>query len=333
MPITSSSTSSSDVSARSWRRWLAGVVAAITILPTALLGLLVLADPYDSGRFGSILGAGVPPQGSRTAHASRVRDSLFDAAIIGNSHVQPLSPERLSAATGMRFVSLTAPGAGLAEQEALLRRFAAERGERARAVVIGVDTYTCHSGPRLQRTGPFPFWLYAEDRLGYVAGLFRFAAVEAAVRRAFVLATGGPLARRDGWWDYEEGRSWGPAVADTLRRSAPLPLASGPGPFAGVDALSAMLAALPATTRVVLLVPPVFAGALPASDSPAADDARRCRERLAAVAAARAGTVVIDRRVDSALTRDPRSFWDASHYAGPVAQWLEAQIAQAIGLP
>lgn len=310
---------------------LAWLAAGCAIVPALVLGILLLIDPYEAGRTGpGLLGPGIPPQGPRTGHASRVRDPAFDAAILGNSHVQLLSPERLSSATGLRFVSLTVPATGVEEQSLLLRRFLAERPGTVRALVIGVDEYTCHSGAKVLRTNPFPSWLYADRRLDYVAGLFRLDAVEAAGRRLWTVLSRGEREHRDGWWDYEAGRQWTPALGEALARASVQPLADGPGPFPGVEALARTLAAAPSDIRVVLLIPPVYARLIPPPGSPEAAHERACRDRLAAIANSRSGTVLLDRRIDSPLTRDEKAFWDTTHYVSAVALSLEGDIAAAI---
>jgi hypothetical protein len=68
---------------------------AAAALLTLTLAASYAIDPYDSGRSTLFAKAGVRPQGPRTANASRGRDPAFDAAVIGNSRVQLLSPDRL----------------------------------------------------------------------------------------------------------------------------------------------------------------------------------------------------------------------------------------------
>src|SRR3712207_1811410 len=99
MRITSSSISSSDPSASDlpgrWRRFSLVLVLSAAAALAGLVGLAYAVDPYDTGRSRLFAKAGVRPQGPRTAAASRGRDPAFDAAIVGNSHIQLLSPERL----------------------------------------------------------------------------------------------------------------------------------------------------------------------------------------------------------------------------------------------
>src|SRR3712207_6134716 len=111
MRIMSSSISSSDAGAP----WRSFAVTLLTAAALALLGILTaayLVDPYDTGRSLLLHKPGVRPQGPRTAAASRGRDPAFDSAIIGNSHIQLLSPERLKEKTGLSFVQLSVPASG-----------------------------------------------------------------------------------------------------------------------------------------------------------------------------------------------------------------------------
>lgn len=332
-----SSTSSSDAPVPAgradarWRSVLLWLGALVVILPTVLLGALAAVDPYDTGRYSVLAARGVAAQGPRTANASRGRDPAFNAAIIGNSRMQLVSPQRLDRLTGLRFVSLTVPGTDSIEQVALLRWFASHRDAPA-AVVVGVDAFTCGDGIGRGRT-PFPHWLYAGDGRTYLAGLFRLDAAEAAIGRLAMLAGRRPAAGRDGAWDYEEGRQWTPALGEALRRAPPEPLAVTTGPFPMLELLADAVDALPAATRVIYALPPVFARLLPAPGSLHDRASGACRDRLAMRAAARPGAAIADLRLDSPQTRDPAAFWDATHYGRALAEQLEALIAARLRPP
>ena len=71
-----------------------------------MLALVLVVDPYDSGRLGLLGIEGVDDASPRTANASRARDPQFDSAVIGNSTGQLLKPSELSRLTGLRFVQL-----------------------------------------------------------------------------------------------------------------------------------------------------------------------------------------------------------------------------------
>uniref|UniRef100_UPI0022EB177E hypothetical protein n=1 Tax=Falsiroseomonas oryzae TaxID=2766473 RepID=UPI0022EB177E len=282
MSATSSSTSSSEPPAAGlgWPRFLRRAALLAALLPALFLALLVVVDPYDSGRLSPFPLAGAPTIGPRLAHASRGRDPGFDAAIIGNSHMQLISPARLDAATGLRFVSLTVQGSGVREQAALLGWFLRHRPSPPAAIVVGVDTMTCATGAAPMQSHPFPFWLYEESTLGYLGGLFRSDSAEHALLRIRARLNGGPFGRADGYEDYEQGWRGRWSAGDAIPGSGPL--ADGPGPFPGVAALSAALRALPDSTAVVLVVPPVFAPLLPPPGSAAARNGTACLDALRA---------------------------------------------------
>lgn len=316
--------------ANSWRGVLRNWALAAIGMGLGALVFIVAVDPYDAGQV-SHLGLGYTrAQAPRTAHASRARDPAFDAAIIGNSHVQLLSPVRLGQATGAHFVSLAVPGSGAPEQKALLDFFLRRHPQPAKAVVIGIDEYTCRAGAASQEQlqgGPFPFWLYAPDFWTYAKGAFRSAVFGDAV--SLVLGVGGAnvLAGRDGYWNYELGRTWREPEAAVAVRT--MSLAESPGPFLGLGVLGEMLDEIPPLTPVILVLTPVYAPWRPSSESPAAAAEIACKAAISRVAA-RANVKVIDFRGDTALTRNPRSFWDGSHVTEEAALRIEAAIAEGL---
>src|SRR5690348_16104101 len=113
-----SSTSSSepavpvDTRSKAWRRWLATFCGMFFGLGGLLYLLLVLIDPYDTGRFPSFGIQGIGDHSSRTADISRGRDLRFNAAVVGNSTGQRLDPYRLSEMTGLKFTQLSIPQLG-----------------------------------------------------------------------------------------------------------------------------------------------------------------------------------------------------------------------------
>lgn len=305
-----------------------------TILFCGLAAFVIAIDPYDTGRLALVTKPGVPAQGPRTAHASRARDIAYDAAIFGNSHVQLLSPERLSATTGVPFVSLTVPATGPKEQLALLDYWLRHRGRAPRAIVMGLDGYWCRAEPDMPTWQAFPFWLYGEGTGAYVKGLIRFQGLEEIARRMRYVAGKLPRARPDGYWNYEE--DYGALVQanngllptlDSKRATIGVNLS---GRFPPREALVARLAQLPSSTSVVLVRPPVHWLGLPDAGSGEAKTDADCASAFAQLAALRPRSVLIDARVDGELARISSNWFDHTHYRTPVALKLEEQIATAI---
>lgn len=306
---------------------VAGLFLAGFVLVAAAL------DPYDTGRFALVTKAGVPPQGPRTANASRGRDPAFDGAIIGNSHVQLLNPESLSRQLGFPVVSLTVPATGPKEQLLILDWFLRHRERTPRLIVIGIDGYWCGGDPAMPNWQPFPFWLYAASPFEYLRGLVRFGVMEELARRARYVAGRIERARADGWWDYEAdyialGYVPGPAHDARLAPRQATMLDNPTGLYPAAEALRVTLARLPEQTHVVLVRPPVYVTGLPEPGSPQAARDASCRAAYAAIASQRPRTHLLDRRVADMQTRDRSLFFDHTHYRKPIAAGIERDIVE-----
>lgn len=328
----SSSTSSSDIAdAPAWGRWLAVFLGAIALGAAVIFALVLIVDPYDSGRVGLLGIKGVSDPSPRTANASRARDPQFDSAVIGNSTGQLIKPSELSRLTGASFVQLTVPGTGVREQLAIMDFFARHH-PRIGALVIATDAAWCLRDPALPLQYPFPFWLYGESSLDYIGRLFSSRALGHAWRRILI---GLGLRRRsepDGFWDYEAlgPREFQPVI--TPRDDG------GPAPakvsddFPGVALLDAAIKKLPADVPVVLVVPPAFYTMIPKPGSLAAAESEACNTALRKVVAGRPRSNFIDFRVDNALTRERANFMDFGHYRAIIARKMESGIADSIRL-
>lgn len=312
-----------------WRGF-AGLFLGAFVGGGALICALILAvDPYDSGRFPSFNIAGIVDANPRTANVSRGRDARFDAAVIGNSHGQLLSPARLDRTTGLRFVQLTVPGTGPREQLAVLSWFARHHAAIG-AIVLAADMGWCTQDQSPSLTNPFPFWLYADGQLGYFAGLFSIRSLDLGYRR--VLLALGLRAPSDpaGYWDYEAGRTWSfhPAIpAEMPPTPAPVPRDFS---FPAIKQLADALGRLPPATPVVIVMPPVFFTELPPAGTPDAARLAQCKEALARLAAGRPHSAFLDFLRDTPATRDPANFMDPGHYRAGVAMGIEADIANAL---
>ena len=152
--------------------------------------LVLVLDPYDSGRMTNFAVSGVVDENPRTANASRGRDPNFNSVVIGNSRGQLVDPKRLSDATGLSFVQLTVPGVGAQEQLTLLRWFI-QHHRQIGAVLLVADPVWCTQklGPP---ASPFPFWLYSESPCEYSLNILDTKALDLAWRRTLL------------WLDCEE---------------------------------------------------------------------------------------------------------------------------------
>jgi len=296
-----------------------------------IYAFLVVIDPYDSGRFPSLGLAGIADDNPRTANASRGRDRRFDSAVIGNSTGAILDPARLSGATGTSFVQLTVAGAAVREQLAVLRWFAAHH-ERIGTIVLVADRLVwCNNDPSLPRNAPFPFWLYGGDA-AYLANLLSVDAMRHAFARiGLALGLYAP-ADPAGYVDNltRSPRNFHPDLSrlEAARSSPPLPVPVVSLP--AIERLAAELRALPVAARVVVVMSPVFAAALPPPDTLSGANEAACKQNWARIMAAQPHAQFLDFMVDDEQTRNPRNFFNADHFYGGLARTIEDRIAAAI---
>ncbi|MFO1149347.1 MAG: hypothetical protein U1E62_13310 [Alsobacter sp.] len=314
-----------------WRGWLRSFAWTLGGVLAIVMGALVVSDPYDTARPFDLGLRGTAATSPRLAHASRARDPRFTGAILGNSHVQLLSPARLASATGIPFVSLTVPGSGAKETRAMLDWYMAHRPTPPAALVFGIDEFQCGEGREPLQTNPFPFWLYRTSTAGYLRGLFSLDSLRAMGGRVLYAALGWLPPVTDGYWDYEEGRTWTRPSLPAGGPPAGAPALPAEGlTLPGLDYLESDIARLPPDTAVILVRPPAHASqfAPPGSAQQAREVA--CLQRLDALAAQRPRTALLDfRRADPAWT-DAEHFWDSTHYRRPLAERMEAEIAAAL---
>jgi hypothetical protein len=343
-----------------WRRFALLFLGVFVIVVGIAYAFIILVDPYDSGRFASFglrspydgttnrladLTGSIPTSSAassgasfgdtdtsqRTSNVALGRSPRFNAAIFGNSHGQLLSPQRLSRATGLNFVQLTVPGSNVREQLAMMHWFIAHHSEIG-AMVLALDERWCVTDPALPLRTPFPFWLYDDSNLVYLANAMSTRSLRDSIRRVAAAFGSPPTVDPAGYADYEMGKAWSfkpgrPATADEFPVGDGRPLRD----FPGLIRLDVVLGELPAATPVVIVMPPQFHTRLPPAGTPAGQFRDACKERIAARTRRDAGSAFIDFLVDSEITRAPENFMDDEHYRANIARIIEADIAGALG--
>ena len=314
---------------RGWRLFIVRFGVSLIAFSTTVYLLLLLVDPYDSGRLFHYQVLGVMDEDPRTANVSRGRDPAFDSAIIGNSRGQMLDPQLLSRETGLRFVQLTVPGTGPREQIAVLRWFVRHHRQIG-AIIIVVDPIWCTQDPTPPLEIPFPFWLYGDETPEYLKNLFRMQALNRTWQRMLLWLGLRERGRADGYWNYELGRTWAfrPPLPPRFEPAA-LPAKTPEIPFPGIERLRADLTDLHSTATLILLMPPTFYLSLPASGDPTAGQIAQCKGALADLAARSHGAFV-DFNVDGEIARDPENFMDPIHYRAPIARMMIMSVAAAL---
>ena len=135
----------------------------------------------------------------------------------------------------------------------------------------------------------------------------------------------------DGYWDYETGRPWTyhPAFDDKPIRA----LASSSHVnrfFPALEAFDKLIATLPPSLPLVVVMPPQSSPMLPESGTAAANELAVCKSEIARRIQARSHGAFLDYLVDGPLAREPQNFMDRDHYRLNIAHRLEAAIAQAL---
>lgn len=324
-----------------WGRFLTTFCFATVLIGTALLGFVVIVDPYDTGRFTPLRAYGLPENSPRLVTASVARNPALDGAIIGNSTIQMLAPRRLAALTGEKLAQLSNPGVGPVEELAILNWFRREHGT-PKVIVVGLDYSSwCGRGfvfSRADILNPFPFWLYGSDA-EYLAKVLSFRSVgDSASRINMWLGNKPPVdpMRVD---DYDIGRTFDiTAVRTRLARAEQIaehveaPVThrdDGAPPGAALEFLRANLEHFPPTTRKILILTPTYAGTLPTAGE-WAENITTCKQRAKAIAAALPNTTLLDFLRKSPMTDNDTNFWDGIHYRRPVAEAIERVIAATL---
>jgi len=352
MRTMSSSTSSSDKrmdsDKRSWFSFCVTYGVSLAVIVIGLVGLIYVIDPYDTGRSRMFEREGVRPQGPRTAAPSRIRDPQFNAAIIGNSKAQILSPQRLDALSDLKFVQLTMPGTGPTEQLAVLDWYLHNHPGTPEAVVLAMDPRWCGQEASPAVLNPFPFWMFEKDRLTYTGELLRFNALQEALTRISYLTSRNPKkASADGYWDYTDdyvlqGFGTKPEhiehrernVEETARhepKTLPLLLPLNPtGRYPALEKLAAMSKSMAPATALIIYLPPVYYRGLPAENSADGQQIAQCKGAIRQIITkAHAQTAVVDWWTDRPEVRKPEYFFDQLHYRNELSALVEQDIATA----
>ncbi len=322
MAVTETGAPSKQTDDEAWRGFVLRFIAVFVGLLAVTLALILLIDPYDSGRFPDIGISGISDTNQRTANVSLGRSGKFNAAIFGNSHGQLLDPGRLTQATGLSFVQLVLPGTYAPEQLAMMHWFIRHHS-RIGALVLAADERWCSDNPQPWRW--FPFWLYADSDMQYLLNSLNTRSAGAAFRRIkHALGLLHPSHPR-GYEDYELTRP--PDYKFDLSvppETAPVMAASVDGPFPAIERLAAEIAAAPGAPLVVVFAPVYFAG-LP-HDAGEIAVLKECKARLARVAVGTPDGGFLDYFVDSPLTRDAAGFQNFDHIRAPLARRIEGDI-------
>lgn len=323
-----------------WRRFLLMTVASFGVLSLACYAFILVMDPYQNVPFSPALARAPVAQNQRYAYPSLARDARFDSAIVGTSMVRLLKPARLNALLDARFVNLAMNSATAYEQLQMNALFLRHH-PTPRVMIYALDDSWCRAveAPERYTFRDFPEFMFDENRWNDLRYLFNDKALENAVRMLeLVRGKRDPKYGPDGYSDFTRDfgaydlnrtrqRIYGATTPPPAPPAVDLEPAVADVPrMANLDLLPALLAAAPAATRVVLLMPPMHVWHVHGN----AAAYRECKRQALAVAERRKEVLVLDYLLDGPVTRADRNYWDAIHYDDPIAERIERDIATAL---
>ncbi|WP_066469088.1 hypothetical protein [Bosea sp. WAO] len=331
---------------RRWRGWTKtfGLTALGSI--AALLGFVVLLDPYGARVQAGQSARPLMDLNQRFMYPQLVRSGAFDSAILGTSTLRLLDPAILSQGLGGRFANLGMNAATPWEQIQIAGLFA-RKTAAPKFVIWGIDLPWCEADAtqeeRRLTPRPFPPWLYDDAYWNDWAEQLNFTALEIAVRLAgHRLGLVPPRIRGDGYevftppepsydlararFHLYRGNDGKPSdLAPLTAPEAVTPEQRSAWRFPALAWLDQALAAFPAQTRRILVLPPIHGGALPREGTVAFQRQLACKAQLGAIAA-RHGAVIADYAHLSPLTREDANYWDPAHYRLPIARRIEVDL-------
>lgn len=331
---------------RRWRGWTKtfGLTALGSI--AALFGFIAALDPYGARVQAGQSARPLMDLNQRFMYPQLVRSGAFDSAVLGTSTLRLLDPAILSQGLQARFVNLGMNAATPWEQVQIAALFA-RKAAAPKFVVWGIDLPWCEANATDEEhrltPRPFPPWLYDDAAWNDWTKQLNFTTLEIAVRLAgHKLGLVPPRIRGDGYevftppeatYDlararfhlYRDSGGRAPDLAPLSPPEAVSPEQRTAWRFPALAWLDQALAAFPAQTRRILVLPPIHGGALPREGSAAFQRQQACKAQIGAIAA-RHGAIVADYAHLSPLTGEDANYWDPAHYRLPIARRIEADL-------
>lgn len=320
-----------------------------TAVSAALAGFVVLAlalvDPYGMSPIGLPVARPIMDINQRFMYPQLARSGRFDSAVFGTSTLRLLDPEKLDPAFGGRFANLAMNAATPWEQLQLAALFRRKTPD-LRTVIFGIDSTWCEqdadSAAKRLTFRAFPESFYDDNKFNDLIQFFNVKSIEIAGRLAgYHLGWVAPRIRDDGYENFlPPDAEWTPAYADRLLwsgtpravvpRVPPYVLADEERNalrFPAITWLGTFAESLPATTRLILVLPPNHIRGQPTPGTREAAVDMACRETILRQIGAR--SIVVDMRFANDLTRNDANYWDPVHFRLPIAGDVLAMIRAA----
>jgi hypothetical protein len=307
----------------------------------AVYTFVLLVDPYGVVPF-SLPFERPLTSTQRQMYPQILRTGRYDSVVVGTSTSRLLDPVGLDRVLGGHFADMAMPSATALEQVQVVDYFR-RTVANPKTVIVGLDHEWCYrntSATARELTAglekDFPHWAYDDSRWDDLFYLLNIPTVDAAARAvAGLLGETSDKLRKDGYefptrpdsaYDAAAAHDaiWGSGRGYWIVRVLPGPSEgdrAAANSFAALPWLDESLARLPASTRKILLLPPLHNHFLPEPGSPRAGLEAECKERLATIARRR-GAMLVDWRIASPIASEDTNFWDPIHYRESIADRL-----------
>jgi hypothetical protein len=326
-----------------WRRFFLAAAGTAGLVTFVVYLFVVTIDPWDALPLSPSLPRKPVTTAARYALPMLARSPQFDSAVIGTSTMIQLNPDRLDHLFGAHFVNLAILKATSYEQVRLLQVFL-HAHPSPRFVMIGLDVRWCDPQPQPQYTDyEFPEWLYEQVRWNGYLRMFNLFAVQEAGRQLWAIL--GLKQARHGIEDsfaYAEADQRYDAVRAHEMIVAQGTVQGPADPTAQVERfayttyhrLELALAAIPESTRKLLVFVPFVLAYQGPTESPTRAYWAECKRRISSLARNHPNTVVADFMIPSPITADETNYFDVVHYRPKIADQMAADLARAsAGLP
>jgi hypothetical protein len=322
-----------------WPVYTATLVLGTLIAFLAMMAFVAVVDPWKALPRSASLERPVLFHKQRLLYPMLIRSGRFDSFMFGSSTGMLLDPASFK--TEGRFLN-TALTNGLAWEQLELLHLILSEVPQPRVLMFTIDWVWCVRDLRRDNERQFPHWIYSGLSWRNLLKLLNGEAFKDAwqtLEHNWVRPQ--PSLRGDGYWlftpdddtydldaavkkIYDSGKS--PLLAPIVPPQA-VPDAEKAWAFPYLDKLEEALARTPATRKLFVTMP-VHVIAQPRPGSIEAQREAACKQRIARIAA-KHGSVLIDFRISSAVTRADSNYWDSLHYRVPIARRTEASILVA----
>ena len=331
---------------QAWGRFARLAILSCLSTILFLIGVIVVADPYDTLPFSPGFDRAPATTNQRFSYPTVAMNPNFDSIVIGTSTTRLLDPDRLNEVLSGRFANLSLNSGTPYEQSQILDLFLRYHPE-PNTIIFGIDETWCGTFTAPKHTNrPFPPWLYDGNPWNDVFHLLNFSTLEQSGRSiAQLMGLRDEKYRRDGYRnflppndEYDLARAQGHIYRGDVRplpEAVDVPLDRYRSYRAGLSfpdhvLIDRILDTIPASVRKIFLIVPIHAIGIAPPGSREEAMWHECIARLSEMAANAGNADLFNFRIRSDVTTDDRNYWDNLHFGTSVADRIVGYLGEGI---